>query len=93
MSRGWDIAKEALGFIGAVLMVFPWLRDFALRLKRDWLDRLPVGGSMVDAVNHFSAMFSRQIDSPKTADLFVTILGIICLAISFLIGLAHALLA
>jgi drug/metabolite transporter (DMT)-like permease len=92
MSKGWEIAKEALGFAGAVLMVFPWLRDFLLRLKRDWLNRLPVGGSLADARQHFAEVFSRRIDRPKTADLLVTILGIMLLAASFLIGLARALL-
>jgi hypothetical protein len=88
--ENWDIAKEALGFIGAVLMVLPWLRDFLLRLKRDWYDTLPVGGTFIGAAQHFRSLVSRQIDSPKHADLILTILGIICLAISFLIGFLRA---
>lgn len=92
MAKGWDIAKEALGFLGAVLMAFPWLRDFLLRLKRDWLNQLPIGGSFTDARRHFVEVFSRRNDQPKPADLLTTLLGIALLAASFLIGLGHALL-
>lgn len=93
MSSGWEIAKEGCGFLGAILMAFPWFRDFVLRLKRDWLNELPVGGGLAQARGKLVEVMSRRIDRPKASQLLIMIAGIALLAVSFLIALWHDLFA
>jgi hypothetical protein len=87
MSNGSDILKDALGLSGAVLMALPWIRDFLLRRRRDWLRRIPVAGSLAGVRDNLAEKIDRWIDKPKDSDLYVTIAGIGLLALSFFVGL------
>ncbi|HYM31650.1 MAG TPA: hypothetical protein VEU47_10145 [Candidatus Cybelea sp.] len=90
MSSYWEVAKEALGFAGAGAMAYPWVRDFALRMQREGVIRLPIRGQFAEAQRHFSNVLSRRIDRPKLSDMLITIIGMLLLAASFAIGVTLA---
>ena len=83
----WAIAKEFFGFLGAVLLVLPWLRDFRRRLNLDRIRGIKAKGSIAALLDAIKQNDENWLASPKPLHLGLTILGLLFLGASFLIGL------
>lgn len=82
----WPLVKESLGFIGAGLLVLPWLRDFHRRMNASRIAGLKASGSLGDLVKSLRAEDETRLARPKPFDLVLTVLGLILLGLGFLIG-------
>jgi hypothetical protein len=82
----WPLLKEVLGFVGAFLLVFPWLRDFKRRMAAARLVGLKAAGSLGKLAEALRNEDENWLARPKPLDLIFTMMGLILLSVSFLIG-------
>ena len=87
------MAQEALGLLGAILMAVPSFQRYRLQAKRDWLGRLPVGGALADAREHFADLYDARIERARRIEALAMAVGFTLLSTSFLFGLVHELCA
>ena len=91
MSSGWTIAKDAVGFMGALIATVPWFRDFYGRLRVDRIRGLRVGDSLRFLQAELQVSIESWIAAPKVSDLLWMLGGLGLVAVSFLIGLIQSL--
>lgn len=91
MSVNWPVLKEVAGFAGALLMAYPWLRDFSVRIGLHKIKKVQAKGSLADIANDLVAMDERWLAKAKGRDLAATLLGLGLIALSFGIGFCLAL--
>ena len=88
MADPWDVVKDGLGFAGTALMTYPWARDYAQRVKRDWLRGLPIAGDDLNtAVERLAKNIDHGLDRAKRRDLACMAFGMLFVAASFFISL------
>jgi hypothetical protein len=83
---GWDTLKDFLGVVGSIMMAIPWLRDFYLRQRRTSLSNVPTSGKLSQLRDTIVGSIRDKIDAPKVADFVWTVLGLLCICMSFLIA-------
>lgn len=82
----WPLLKEVLGFVGAFLLVLPWLRDFGRRIKAARLVGLKAAGSLGKLAEILRNEDANWLTRPKPIDLVFTMVGLVSLSASFLLG-------
>lgn len=87
------IIKESVGFVGAVALALPWLRDFAGRRKTAVIDQSRFAGSLKALASEIVYAQETWLAKPKPFDLLATVLGLALLATAFAIGLVQAIVA
>lgn len=83
----WPFLKELSGFLGAALLVIPWLRDYFGRTKAAKLDGVSALGSIAKMIDELKKHDEAWLARPKALGLGLTVLGLLLLAASFLIGM------
>ena len=87
MASPWEVVKDSLGFLGAVIMAVPWLRDYFARRRRDWLRGVPVFGSLAAAIDRRAERLKEKLGRAKDEDFVYMTIGLVLLALSFAISL------
>ncbi|MGZ8285079.1 MAG: hypothetical protein ACXWUO_02075 [Allosphingosinicella sp.] len=82
--------KEIAGFLGAVLIAVPWLKDFGRRIGLGKKKQVKAVGSLKTALQEVIARDEHWLGRAKIADLIFTLSGLSLIAASFLIGLCLA---
>jgi hypothetical protein len=86
VSSLWPVIKEAAGFLGAVFVAVPWLRDFNRRSKlTSWLG-IRATGSIKAITDDLAAEHEGWLARAKPSDLAWTLSGLGLIAASFAIG-------
>ena len=93
MTGPWTIAKDAIGFVGALAAAVPWFRDFKARIRLERIRQVNVGGGLVDIKDDIKQHIEGWIAQPKASDLYWMAGGLLLVAASFLIGLIQSLSA
>ena len=91
MSNGWSIAKDAVGFVGALVATVPWFRDFYGRKRVAQIKTFPVDDSLRPLQTELQISADNWIASPKASDFLWMLGGLVLVAVSFLIGLSQSL--
>jgi hypothetical protein len=84
----WPLAKEVCGFVGTLLVLVPWLRDFRGRRLLERTRDTRTLGSLSVVKAEAIAQHRHWLDRPKPGDLVATIVGFLLIAASFVIGVA-----
>jgi hypothetical protein len=82
----WVLFKEILGFLGGAALVIPWLRDFLKRTGLAQFMAIRAGGSLKRTLDKIIAEDQSWLAAPKTLDLVLTVVGLLLVTVSFLIG-------
>ena len=90
MGAFWPIAKELTGFVGALLMAIPWMRDFDRRRKKAKVQQVKAEASLEKVQAELVAEDETWLSRAKDSDLYLTLGGLLLVATSFLIGLCLA---
>ena len=68
------------------MVLLPWLRDYLGRSKLERMRRISTADSLAALQARIVARRRRWLDDPKSLDLWLTILGFLLIAGSFVIG-------
>ena len=91
MTHAWSIAKDAIGLFGSCLATLPWFRDFLARVRLARVKTIPVGSTLRQLKLELESSVESWISRPKLLDFVFTILGLLLVGVSFLIGLWQSL--
>jgi hypothetical protein len=87
MTAGWTIAKDALSFMGGVLISIPWFLDFGARLNLSKLKSIRSSmSSLQTVINRDEAWLA----APKLRDLLLTSIGLVAVCTSFFVALLQS---
>lgn len=82
----WDALKDFLGALGPLLIAIPWFGDFSLRSQRLLLLSLSVSGALKTKKADLEGKIRERIESPKREDAIITVIGLLCIFLSFVIS-------
>ncbi len=84
-----DAFKDFCGAIGAIFVSVPWLKDFQLRKRRAAIKDIDALGKLAVLKTEIEERLKEKIESPKMADFVWTIVGLLLIFLSFVVGFAH----
>jgi hypothetical protein len=87
----WDALKDFLGAIGPILIAIPWLSDFYSKSRAGQLTGVKAQGKLATLKDALQKSLKEKIESPKIWDFMWTIVGLLFIAISFLIAFCRGL--
>ncbi len=93
MTGLWTIAKDAIGFVGALTGTVPWFRDFKARMRLERIGQVDVGEGLAEIKADIRQTLEGWIAQPKASDFYWMAGGLLLVAASFLIGLIQSLAA
>lgn len=95
-ANGWDVAKDACGLIGSLMMAIPWFLDFAAKrsLRKRMAVRLMSDAAgdpvIADALRQAQAEPRSRLDAPDRRHLLAQSAGAALLVVGFGIGLCRS---
>jgi len=85
--KPWDVATEALGFLGSLVMAVPWFRDFAERFSLHRVRKIVITGPLTRLHTRLVEHLKISIERPRSTDFIYMLVGLLLLALSFGINL------